>query len=119
MQIARQGHTKSDGRDVRRNHNIGERFRRQPLLRHKMRAAQQEAVAYEQQGERKKCVGKSVSVKEQAYEIKGHAQEESELIVDGDWRDGKCTGLTLTGPSKEVFRGTIDLDAVEMGDEIE
>lgn len=42
-----------------------------------------------------------------------------ELIVDGDWREGKCTGLTLTGPAKEVFRGTIDLDAVEMGDEIE
>jgi diaminopimelate epimerase len=42
-----------------------------------------------------------------------------ELIVDGDWRDGKCTGLTLTGPAKEVYRGTIDLDAVEMGDEIE
>ena len=42
-----------------------------------------------------------------------------ELIVDGDWRDGQCTGMTLTGPAKEVFRGVIDLDAVEMGDEIE
>lgn len=42
-----------------------------------------------------------------------------ELIVDGDWRDGKCTGLTLTGPAKEVFRGVIDLDGLEMGDEIE
>ena len=42
-----------------------------------------------------------------------------ELIVDGDWREGKCTGLTLTGPAREVCRGVIDLDAVEMGDEIE
>ena len=42
-----------------------------------------------------------------------------ELIVDGDWRDGKCTGLTLTGPSREVYRGVIDLDALEMGDEME
>ena len=41
-----------------------------------------------------------------------------ELIVDGDWREGQCTGMTLTGPAKEVFRGVIDLDAVEMGDEL-
>jgi diaminopimelate epimerase len=41
-----------------------------------------------------------------------------ELLVDGDWREKKCTGLTLTGPAKEVFRGEIDLDAVEMGDDI-
>lgn len=41
-----------------------------------------------------------------------------ELIVDGDWREGQCTGMTITGPAKEVFRGEIDLDAVEMGDEI-
>jgi len=33
-----------------------------------------------------------------------------ELIVDGDWRSGQCTGMTLTGPVKEVFRGAIDLD---------
>jgi diaminopimelate epimerase len=33
-----------------------------------------------------------------------------ELIVDGDWRGGQCTGLTLTGPAKEVFRGVIELD---------
>jgi diaminopimelate epimerase len=42
-----------------------------------------------------------------------------ELIVDGDWRDGRCTGMTLTGPAREVYRGVIDLDDVEMGDEIE
>jgi diaminopimelate epimerase len=41
-----------------------------------------------------------------------------ELLVDGDWREKQCTGLTLTGPAKEVFRGVIDLDTVEMGDEI-
>ena len=42
-----------------------------------------------------------------------------ELIVDGDWREGQCTGLTLTGPAKEVYRGVIDLEALEMGAEIE
>ncbi|MEI8241663.1 MAG: diaminopimelate epimerase [bacterium] len=42
-----------------------------------------------------------------------------ELLVDGDWRDGKCTGLTLTGPAREVYRGVIDLDTLEMGDAIE
>ena len=42
-----------------------------------------------------------------------------ELVVDGDWRGGQCTGLTLTGPAKDVYRGTIDLDAIAMGDEME
>ena len=42
-----------------------------------------------------------------------------ELIVDGDWRDGTCTGLTLTGPATEVFRGTVDLDTIKPGDGIE
>ncbi len=35
-----------------------------------------------------------------------------ELHVDGDWRTRKCTGMTLTGPVKVVFEGTIDLDAL-------
>jgi diaminopimelate epimerase len=42
-----------------------------------------------------------------------------ELIVDGDWRGRKCTGLTLTGPVKVVFQGEIDLDALDMGGELE
>jgi diaminopimelate epimerase len=36
-----------------------------------------------------------------------------ELIIGGDWRDRKCTGLTLTGPAREVFTGEIDLDGLE------
>jgi diaminopimelate epimerase len=42
-----------------------------------------------------------------------------ELIVDGDWRGRKCTGLTLTGPVKVVFHGEVDLDALDMGGEME
>ena len=42
-----------------------------------------------------------------------------ELIVDGDWRHKKCTGLTLTGPTKFVYTGEIDLDTVDMSTEID
>lgn len=31
------------------------------------------------------------------------------LSVDADWRGNRCTGLTLTGPVREVYHGTIDL----------
>lgn len=31
------------------------------------------------------------------------------LGVDADWRGNRCTGLTLSGPVKEVYQGTIDL----------
>ncbi len=31
------------------------------------------------------------------------------LTVDADWRANHCTGLTLAGPVKEVYRGSIDL----------
>ncbi len=31
------------------------------------------------------------------------------LTIDADWRNNRCTGLTLTGPVREVFKGTIDL----------
>ncbi|MEI6646753.1 MAG: diaminopimelate epimerase [bacterium] len=41
-----------------------------------------------------------------------------ELVIDGDWRHGKCTGLTLSGPVKFVFTGVIDLDTVDMGAEM-
>ena len=33
-----------------------------------------------------------------------------ELLVDGDWRTRKCTGMTLTGPVKRVFEGIVELD---------
>lgn len=31
------------------------------------------------------------------------------LNIDADWRNNRCTGSTLTGPVREVYRGTIDL----------
>ena len=40
------------------------------------------------------------------------------MTVDGDWRDGCATGLTLTGPVKTVYRGTIDIDTLEIGAEM-
>ena len=35
-----------------------------------------------------------------------------ELSIDGDWRTKKCTGMTLTGPTRRVYDGVIDLDAM-------
>ncbi len=35
------------------------------------------------------------------------------LTVDGYWHDGRATGITLTGPAKKVFSGTIDLDSLD------
>ncbi len=45
-----------------------------------------------------------------------HARTPSgyELIIDGDWRNHKCTGLTLTGPTRVVYTGEIDLDGLEL-----
>lgn len=34
------------------------------------------------------------------------------LKIDGDWRTGRCTGMTLTGPAQFVYTGEIDLDSV-------
>jgi diaminopimelate epimerase len=31
------------------------------------------------------------------------------LNIDADWRNNHCTGLTLTGPVREVYQGSIDL----------
>lgn len=42
-----------------------------------------------------------------------------DLVVDGDFRKRRCTGMTLTGPVKFVFSGTIDTDEVDMGNEID
>lgn len=41
-----------------------------------------------------------------------------DLIIDGDWRNKRCTGLTLTGPVKFIFQGEIDLDEIDLGGEI-
>ncbi len=42
-----------------------------------------------------------------------------DLVVDGDWRRQKCTGLTLSGPVKFVYDGEIDLDEIDLGGEID
>ena len=43
----------------------------------------------------------------------------SDLVIGGDWRHNKCTGLTLTGPVKFVYSGEIDLDDLDLGGEID
>jgi diaminopimelate epimerase len=40
-----------------------------------------------------------------------------ELLVDGDWRTRRCTGMTLLGPVTTVFEGRIDLDTLHLADE--
>ena len=42
-----------------------------------------------------------------------------DLLVGGDWRKSKCTGLTLTGPVKFVYEGVIDLNELEMGSDVD
>lgn len=42
-----------------------------------------------------------------------------DLVVDGDWRHSKSTGFTLAGPVKTVFTGSIDLDSLDIGNEME
>lgn len=37
-----------------------------------------------------------------------------ELVIGGDWRDRKCTGLTLSGAVRVVFSGEIELDGLEL-----
>ncbi len=40
-----------------------------------------------------------------------------DLLVDGDWRKKKCTGLTLTGPIKFVYTGEIELEGLLLSNE--
>ncbi len=42
-----------------------------------------------------------------------------ELLVDGDWRTRRCTGMTLIGPVQTVFSGRIDLDLLRPSDDME
>lgn len=42
-----------------------------------------------------------------------------DLVVEGDWRRSKSTGITLTGPVKRVFEGMIDLDALDVSAEMD
>jgi len=50
-----------------------------------------------------------------AFTLPIHARTPSgfELIVEGDWRNRKCTGLTLTGPTHVIYTGEIDLEGLE------
>ncbi|NLL84701.1 MAG: diaminopimelate epimerase [Lentisphaerae bacterium] len=45
--------------------------------------------------------------------IKARTPAGYELVVGGDWRNGKCTGLTLIGPTRVVYTGEIDLNSLE------
>ena len=42
-----------------------------------------------------------------------------DLVIDGDYRKQKCTGLTLIGPVKFVYRGVIELDDIKLGGDVE
>lgn len=42
----------------------------------------------------------------------------SDLLVDGDWRKKRCTGLTLTGPIKFVYTGEVELDGLLLSNEV-
>jgi len=42
-----------------------------------------------------------------------------DLVIDGDWRHNKCTGLTLAGPVKFVYTGEVELDELDMSGEID
>ena len=42
--------------------------------------------------------------------IRLHTSSGFELEVDGDWRNNRCTRLTLLGPAKLVFTGDVELD---------
>ncbi len=39
-----------------------------------------------------------------------HTSSGFELEVDGDWRNNRCTRLTLLGPARLVFTGDVELD---------
>lgn len=62
-----------------------------------------------------------VAVETQQFTLPAKVKTPSgfDLIVDGDWRHRKCTGLTLSGPVKFVFTGEIDLDDLDIGGEID
>ncbi len=61
----------------------------------------------------------AVETKGLSLPIHVHTSQGFNLTVDGDWRRAKGTGFTLTGPVKRVFEGTIDLDTLDLGNEME
>ena len=60
-----------------------------------------------------------VETKGMSLPFKIRTSQGYELVVDGDWRQTKGTGFTLTGPVKKVFEGEIDLDSLDIGTEME
>jgi len=60
-----------------------------------------------------------VETKGMSLPLKIRTSQGYELVVDGDWRQTKGTGFTLTGPVKKVFEGEIDLDSLDIGTEME
>ncbi len=60
-----------------------------------------------------------VETKGMSLPMRIHTLQGFDLVVDGDWRRAKSTGFTLTGPVKKVFEGDIDLDALDIGGDME
>ena len=60
-----------------------------------------------------------VETKGMSLPLRVRTSQGYELVVDGDWRQTKGTGFTLTGPVKKVFEGEIDLDSLDIGTEME
>ena len=65
------------------------------------------------------CVVVAVETAQFSLPAKVKTPSGYDLVIDGDWRHHKCTGLTLTGPVKFVFTGEIDLNDIDMGGEID
>jgi diaminopimelate epimerase len=60
-----------------------------------------------------------VETKGMSLPLRVRTSQGYELVVDGDWRQTRSTGFTLTGPVKKVFEGEIDLDSLDIGNEME
>lgn len=55
-----------------------------------------------------------VEVKGMSLPIHVRTTQGYELTVDADWRNAHATGFTLTGPVRQVYAGTVDLDELEI-----
>ena len=61
----------------------------------------------------------AVETREMTFPVSVRTVSGYTLAADGDWREGRATGLTLTGPVKTVFRGTVDLDSLDISSELD
>lgn len=65
------------------------------------------------------CAAVAVESAEFTLPIKVKTPSGYDLVIDGDWRKHKCTGLTLTGPVKFVYEGEIDLNEINLGGDVD